>query len=63
MGREAFGPRYFITAAWLTKTPIAPAMKKAGTRQSRTCSRAYHLASWNASSSAPSKRAVPTGRK
>ena len=50
---EAFGPKYFITAVWLTNTPMAPAMKNAGTRQRRTCSRAYHLASLNASISAP----------
>ncbi|EKD34155.1 MAG: hypothetical protein ACD_75C02447G0001 [uncultured bacterium] len=58
----AFGPRYFITEAWLTKTPIAPAMKKAGTRQSRTCSRAYHLTRWKASRMALSKRTEPIGR-
>ena len=32
---EAFGPKYFITAVWLTNTPMAPAMKNAGTRQRR----------------------------
>jgi hypothetical protein len=50
-----------MTAAWLTKTPIAPAMKKAGIRQRSTCSRAYHLTRWRDSVIAPSKRALPTG--
>lgn len=45
----ALAPKYFITDALLTKTTIAPAMKKAGTRQSRTCSRAYHLVRASAS--------------
>ena len=50
-------PRYFITEAWLTKTQIAPAMKKAGTRHSSTCSRAYQRVRARASCTAPSKRA------
>lgn len=45
----ALAPKYFITEALLTKTTIAPAIKKAGTRQSRTCSRAYHLVKASAS--------------
>jgi hypothetical protein len=40
---------------------MAPAMKKAGTRQSSTCSRAYHLVRARASVTAPSKRGKPTG--
>lgn len=36
----AEAPRYFITDCWLTKTEMAPAMKKAGMRQNSTCSRA-----------------------
>src|SRR4030042_1074856 len=57
----AFGPRYLITEAWLTNTPIAPAMKNAGTRHRSTCSRAYHFTSSNASRSALSNRGTPTG--
>ncbi len=45
----AFAPKYFITDCWLINTAITPAIKNAGTRQSRTCSSAYHLASENAS--------------
>jgi hypothetical protein len=58
----ALGPKYFITAAWLTNTPIAPAMKNAGIRQSSTCSCAYHFTKCAASSSAWSNLATPTGR-
>ena len=58
----ALGPKYFITAAWLTKTPIAPAMKNAGIRHSNTCSRAYHRTRCAASSTARSNRAAPAGR-
>ena len=54
-------PKYFITAFWLTKTAITPAMKKAGTRQSKTCSCAYHFASANASYSAPLKDSFSMG--
>jgi hypothetical protein len=50
-----------MTAPGLTKTAIAPAMKNAGTRQSTTCSRAYHLASASASTTALSNRSTPTG--
>ena len=50
-----------MTAAWLTKLATAPAMKKAGTRHSSTCSRAYHLVRARASVTAPSKRGQPTG--
>src|SRR4030042_5002746 len=57
----ALGPRYFLTEAWLTNTPIAPAMKNAGTRHSSTCSRAYHFTSSNASRSALSNRGTPSG--
>jgi hypothetical protein len=38
------------TEAWETKTAIAPAMKKAGIRQVRTCSRAYSWSIMKASS-------------
>ena len=37
----ALAPKYFITAPWLIKLEIAPAIKKAGTRQKITCNRAY----------------------
>jgi len=37
----AVDPKYLRTEAWDTKTAIAPAMKKAGMRHVRTCSRAY----------------------
>ena len=50
-----------MTAAWLTKLAMAPAMKNAGTRHSSTCSRAYHLVSANASVTAPSNLGTPTG--
>ncbi len=50
-----------MTAAWLTKLAIAPAMKNAGTRHRSTCSRAYHLVRKRASVTAPSKRGQPTG--
>ncbi|OPZ05954.1 MAG: Na(+)-translocating NADH-quinone reductase subunit F [Alphaproteobacteria bacterium ADurb.BinA305] len=53
---DALGPKYVITAAWLTKTPMAPAMKKAGTRHSSTCSRAYQRARCRASETAPVNR-------
>src|SRR4030042_4239655 len=59
----AFAPKYFITEALLTKTHIAPAMKKAGTRQSNTCSRAYHLVNASASKIAPLKRVFSNGSK
>jgi len=54
-------PRYFITEAWLMNTPMAPAMKNAGTRHSSTCSRAYHLLRCSASMMPPVKRSQPTG--
>ena len=37
----AWGPKYFRTAAWETKTAMAPAMKKAGIRQVRTWAERY----------------------
>jgi len=58
----AFAPKYFITDALLTKTAIAPAMKKAGTRQRRTCSRAYHLVNASASKIALLKVVFSIGR-
>jgi len=45
-------PKYFRTAAWDTKTPMAPAMKNAGTRHVRTCSLAYSWSIMKASSPA-----------
>ena len=51
----------FMTASCLTNTPIAPAIKNAGTRQSSTCSCAYHFARYRASNTELSKRVVPTG--
>ncbi len=45
----ALAPKYFITEAWLTKTTMAPAIKKAGMRQKRRCSLAYHLVNASAS--------------
>ncbi len=57
------GARYFITAPWETKTATPPAMKNAGTKQSRTCSWAYHLARARDSITAWLKRALSTGRK
>src|SRR3972149_4744369 len=59
----ARAPRDFITDAWVTKTERAPARKRAGTRHRSTCSRAYHLRRWSASSTAPSNRGEPTGRE
>ena len=47
--------------AWLTKTPMAPAIKNAGTRQRRTCSRAYQRLSWSDSMSALMNRSCPIG--
>jgi hypothetical protein len=44
-------------------TAMAPAMKKAGTRQRTTCSRAYQLSNASPSRMALSKRAAPTGMK
>ena len=58
----AVGPRYFITALWLTNTAIAPAMKNAGTRHRRKCSCAYHLVSAIASKTDRSNRDQPSGR-
>ena len=52
-----------MTDACETNAAIAPAIQNAGSRQSTTCSRAYHLVSSRASLTAPSKRGVPTGRK
>ena len=57
----ALAPRYFITDASLTNTPMAPAMKNAGIRHSSTCSRAYHFARWSDSMMPPVKRAQFTG--
>ena len=37
----ACGPKYFNTDACETKTAMAPAMKKAGTRQASTCADKY----------------------
>jgi hypothetical protein len=54
-------PKYFMTAAWDTKQAMAPAMKKAGTRQRITCSWAYHFARARDSITAPLKRLLPTG--
>ena len=58
----AFAPKYFITEALLTKTDMAPAMKKAGIRQRRTCSRAYHLTNARASKIALLKVVFSIGR-
>lgn len=58
----AFAPKYFITEDLLTKTDIAPAMKRAGTRQSRTCSRAYHFVNARASKIALLKVVFSIGR-
>ena len=52
-----------MTEAWLTKTLIAPAMKKAGTRQRSTWSRAYSCSIANDSRSAPRTRRLSIGRK
>ncbi len=54
-------PRYFMTAAWDTNTEMAPAMKKAGTRHSSTCSWAYHLTKARDSMTAPLKRLLSIG--
>ena len=51
-----------MTEAWLTKTPMAPAMKKAGTRHSSTCSWAYHLISASDSKIALLKRGHSIGK-
>jgi hypothetical protein len=51
-----------MTDARLMKTPMAPAMKNAGTRHRKTCSRAYHLTNSNASVTALSKRGIRTGK-
>ena len=59
----AVGPRYLATVPWPIKTAITPAIKKAGIRQSRTCSLVYHLSSINASETALSKTSVPDGMK
>ena len=40
----ALAPKYLSTEAWDTNVAMAPAMKKAGIRQVKTCSRAY---SWS----------------
>jgi hypothetical protein len=59
----ALAPKYLITEAWLTNTTIAPAMKKAGMRQSRTCSCAYHFVNARDSFIALVNRAFSIGRK
>ncbi len=59
----ALAPRYFITAAWETNTDMAPAMKKAGTRQSSACSCAYHLARARDSIIAPVNRLLSSGNQ
>ncbi len=40
----AVAPKYLSTDAWDTKTAMAPAIKKAGIRQVKTCFLAY---SWS----------------
>ncbi len=52
-----------MTDACETNAAIAPAIQNAGSRQSTTCSRAYHFVSSSASLTAPSKRGVPTGQE
>ena len=59
----ALAPKYLMTEPWLTKTAITPAMKKAGSRQRMTCSRAYHRARSSVASMAVMKRSLPSGRK
>jgi len=56
-------PKYFITAPWLIKTAITPAIKKAGKRHSITCSRAYHLVRSNIAITASLKLALVSGMK
>ena len=50
-----------MTAPWLMKTAIAPAISSAGNRHETTCSRAYHCSSANASCSEFSKRGASNG--
>ena len=50
IGKTSFfapGPRYFITEAWEMNTAIAPAMKKAGTKQVSTCAERYSSSAFN----------------
>ena len=56
-------PRYFITAAWETNTDMAPAIKKAGTKHSSTCSCAYHLTRARDSIIAPVNRLLSSGNQ
>jgi len=51
-----------MTEAWLKKTEMAPAMKKAGTRQSSTCSRAYHCTRASDSKIGPLKGIMLSGK-
>jgi len=55
-----------MTAAWDTNTPMAPAMKNAGTRHSSTCSWAYQRTRYSDSQTAALRRVQPcrysTGR-
>jgi hypothetical protein len=50
-----------MTAACEINTEMAPAMKRAGTRQSSTCSWAYHLVRARDSITAPLNRLLPSG--
>jgi hypothetical protein len=51
-----------MTDAWLTKTDIAPAIKKAGIRQRKTCSLAYHRTKANDSKTGFLRGNNSTGR-
>src|SRR5512134_1249673 len=54
-------PSRRMTAAWLMKTAIAPAISSAGNRHETTCSRAYHCNSANASCREFPKRGASNG--
>jgi hypothetical protein len=49
----ASGLKYFRIASFLTKTAIAPAIKKAGTRQVTTWAARYSMTAFSPESSAP----------
>src|SRR5512147_97614 len=54
-------PSRRMTAPWLMKTAIAPAISSAGNRHETTCSRAYHCNSANASCREFPKRGASNG--
>lgn len=59
----ALEPKYLKTTSFFTKTDIAPAIKKAGKRQVRTCSLAYSCSSSRPEKIAPVKIAESSGIK